>query len=49
MHTHELKRDKKVIMEWLRRLGVEFHTSFLIVNSDMEDQLSSTPMTPSTK
>ena len=37
MHTHELKRDKKVIMEWLRRLGVEFHTSFLIVNSDMED------------
>lgn len=38
MHTHELKRDKKVIMEWLRRLGVEFHTSFLIVNSDMEDQ-----------
>lgn len=38
MHTHELKRDKKVIMEWLRRLGVEFHTSFLIVNSEMEDQ-----------
>lgn len=38
MHTHELKRDKKVIMEWLRRLGVEFHTSFLVVNSDMENQ-----------
>lgn len=38
MHRHELKRDKKVIMEWLRRLGVEFHTSFLIVNSEMEDQ-----------
>lgn len=38
MHTHELKRDKKVIMEWLRRLGVEFHTSFLVVNSELEDQ-----------
>lgn len=38
MHTHELKRDKKVIMEWLRRLGVEFHTSFLVVNSEMENQ-----------
>lgn len=37
MHQHELKRDKRVIMEWLRRLGVEFHTSFLVINSEIEE------------
>ncbi|TWT03524.1 EAL domain-containing protein [Planomicrobium sp. CPCC 101079] len=33
MHTHELKKEKKLIMDWLRRIGVEFHTGFLVVNS----------------
>ncbi|AQU80308.1 EAL domain-containing protein [Planococcus faecalis] len=37
MYTNELERDKKVIIEWLRRLGVEFHTSFLIINSEIEN------------
>lgn len=38
MHTHELMNDKNVIIEWLRRLGVKFHTSFLVVNSEIEEQ-----------
>ncbi|MCH4826875.1 MAG: EAL domain-containing protein [Planococcus sp. (in: firmicutes)] len=38
MHTHELMSDNKVIMEWLHRLGVKFHTSFLVINSEIESQ-----------
>ncbi len=38
MYTDELERDKRVIMEWLRRLGLEFHTSFLILNTELKDQ-----------
>ncbi len=37
MHQDELKKDRRVIMEWLRRLGVEFHTSFLVINSEIEE------------
>jgi PAS domain S-box-containing protein/diguanylate cyclase (GGDEF)-like protein len=37
MHTRELNKERKLIMEWLRRLGVEFHTGFLVVNSGKED------------
>ncbi|HSI68516.1 MAG TPA: EAL domain-containing protein [Planococcus sp. (in: firmicutes)] len=37
MHTKEMSRDKRVIINWLKRLGVEFKTGFLVVNSEMED------------
>ncbi|TWT27648.1 EAL domain-containing protein [Planomicrobium sp. CPCC 101110] len=37
MHTHELKKEKKLIMDWLRRIGVEFHTGFLVINSGADD------------
>ncbi|PSL40624.1 diguanylate cyclase/phosphodiesterase [Planomicrobium soli] len=37
MHTHELKKEKKIIMDWLRRIGVEFHTGFLVVNTEKDD------------
>ncbi|MDN7241791.1 EAL domain-containing protein [Planococcus sp. N028] len=37
MHTHELNKEKKLIMDWLRRIGVEFHTGFLVVNSSHRD------------
>lgn len=37
MHTHEVNKEKKLIMDWLRRIGVEFHTGFIVVNSGEVD------------
>ncbi|MGM0896899.1 MAG: EAL domain-containing protein [Bacillota bacterium] len=34
MHQYELHEDRKVIIDWLRRLGIEFHTSFVVVNPE---------------
>jgi diguanylate cyclase (GGDEF)-like protein/PAS domain S-box-containing protein len=34
---YEIQEDRKVIIDWLRRLGIEFHTSFLVVNPEVPD------------
>lgn len=37
MHQYEIQEDRKVIIDWLRRLGLEFHTSFVIINPEISD------------
>lgn len=37
MHQYEIQEDRKVIIDWLRRLGIEFHTSFVVVNPEVPD------------
>ncbi|MBT2583799.1 EAL domain-containing protein [Planococcus sp. ISL-109] len=37
MHQFEIQEDRKVIIDWLRRLGIEFHTSFVVVNPEVPD------------
>ncbi|MGI2327735.1 EAL domain-containing protein [Planococcus sp. YIM B11945] len=37
MHTRGLENERRLIMDWLRRLGVEFHTGFIVVNSGKDD------------
>ncbi|WP_211655011.1 bifunctional diguanylate cyclase/phosphodiesterase [Planococcus alpniumensis] len=37
MHQYEIQEDRKVIIDWLRRLGIEFHTSFVVVNPEISD------------
>ncbi len=37
MHQYEIQEDRKVIIDWLRRLGLEFHTSFVVVNPEIPD------------
>ncbi|MDE0584843.1 PAS domain-containing protein, partial [Planococcus sp. A6] len=37
MHQYEIQEDRKVIIDWLRRLGIEFHTSFVVVNPEISE------------
>ncbi|MGK7376484.1 EAL domain-containing protein [Planococcus sp. 1R117A] len=37
MPTYQLRKEKRIIIEWLRRLGVEFQTGFVVLNHDAED------------
>ncbi|MFD1031805.1 bifunctional diguanylate cyclase/phosphodiesterase [Metaplanococcus flavidus] len=38
MQNSKLEKEKYIIIEWLSRLGVEFQTGFVIVNSQIEEQ-----------
>ncbi|MCJ1908183.1 EAL domain-containing protein [Planococcus ruber] len=37
MPTHEIHEEKKVIINWLRRLGMEFQTGFIVLNTELEN------------
>lgn len=37
MQLHKINEEKNIIIDWLRRLGVEFRTGFLVVNPESED------------
>ena len=38
MSNSKIEQEKYMIIEWLSRLGVEFQTGFVIVNSQLNDQ-----------
>lgn len=38
MPNNKIEKEKYIIIDWLSRLGVEFQTGFVIVNSELEDQ-----------
>ncbi|RNF40020.1 EAL domain-containing protein [Planococcus salinus] len=37
MQLHKMSEEKQVVIDWLRRLGVEFQTGFLVINPESED------------
>ncbi|HSP20688.1 MAG TPA: EAL domain-containing protein [Planococcus sp. (in: firmicutes)] len=37
MQKEQRKQDTRIIIDWLRRLGVEFQTGFIITNPEVED------------
>lgn len=37
MQLHKMSKEKEMIIDWLRRLGLEFQTGFLIINQGSED------------
>lgn len=37
MPVHEINEEKKVIIDWLRRLGMEFQTGFIVLNPELKD------------
>ena len=38
MQNSKIEKEKYIIVDWLSRLGVEFKTGFVVVNSQLEDQ-----------
>lgn len=37
MPIQQINKEKRIIMDWLRRLGVEFQTGFVVLNHDAPD------------
>lgn len=38
MQNSKMEKEKYIIIDWLSRLGVEFQTGFVVINSLLEDQ-----------
>lgn len=38
MPNNKIHKEKHIIIDWLSRLGVEFQTGFVIVNSELDEQ-----------
>lgn len=38
MQNSNMEKEKYIIIDWLSRLGVEFQTGFVVINSQLEDQ-----------
>ncbi|WP_033541502.1 bifunctional diguanylate cyclase/phosphodiesterase [Planococcus sp. CAU13] len=38
MPNNKMETEKYIIVDWLSRLGVEFQTGFVVINSEIEDQ-----------
>ncbi len=38
MQNSKIEKEKYIIVDWLSRLGVEFQTGFVVINSELDDQ-----------
>lgn len=38
MQNSKIEKEKYIIVDWLSRLGVEFQTGFVVINSQLEEQ-----------
>ena len=38
MQNSKIEKEKYIIVDWLSRLGVEFQTGFVVINSQLDEQ-----------